>query len=98
MGGWVSLVLGNLAQSAHSPPVEGEGFGGWVAGWLGVICVADLLCFPLLRLLFGERAVFRGIKKLDRWDLNQCPYSNCQGQPGVQFFEYFNMQWIWDER
>ena len=31
VGGWVSLVLGNLAQCAYSPP----GGGVWVGGWVG---------------------------------------------------------------
>ena len=33
VGGWVSLVLGNLAQRAYSPP--GGGGGVWVGGWVG---------------------------------------------------------------
>ena len=35
VGGWVSLVLGNLAQRAYSPPRGGGGLGGWVGGQLG---------------------------------------------------------------
>ena len=36
VGGWVSLVLGNLAQGAYSPPGGGGwGLGGWVGGWVG---------------------------------------------------------------
>ena len=31
VGGWVSLVWGNLAQSAYPPP----GGGVWVGGWVG---------------------------------------------------------------
>ena len=34
VGGWVTLVLGNLAQSAYSPPGGGLG-SGWVGGWVG---------------------------------------------------------------
>ena len=34
VGGWVSLVLGNLAQGAYSPPGGGVG-SGWVGGWVG---------------------------------------------------------------
>ena len=34
VGGWVSLVLGNLAQRAYSPPGGGMG-SGWVGGWVG---------------------------------------------------------------
>ena len=34
VGGWVSLVLGNLAQRAYSPPGGGVG-SGWVGGWVG---------------------------------------------------------------
>ena len=34
VGGWVSLVLGNLAQRAYSPPPGGGG-SGWVGGWVG---------------------------------------------------------------
>ena len=34
VGGWVSLVLGNLAQRAYSPP-GGGGLGGRVGGQLG---------------------------------------------------------------
>ena len=33
VGGWVTLVLGNLAQSAYSPPGGGLG-SGWVGGWV----------------------------------------------------------------
>ena len=33
VGGWVGLVLGNLAQHAYSPPPRGGGLGGWVGGW-----------------------------------------------------------------
>ena len=33
VGGWVSLVLGNLAQRAYSPP--GGGGSRWVGGWVG---------------------------------------------------------------
>ena len=36
MGGWVSLVLGNLAQRAYSPQGGGGVWvGGWVGGWVG---------------------------------------------------------------
>ena len=34
VGAWVTLVLGNLAQSAYSPPGGGIG-SGWVGGWVG---------------------------------------------------------------
>ena len=40
VGGWVTLVLGNLAQSAYSPQGGGVGWvGGWVGGsatWMGL--------------------------------------------------------------
>ena len=34
VGGWVRLVLGNLAQRAYSPPPPpwGKGGSGWVGG------------------------------------------------------------------
>ena len=36
VGGWVSLVWGNLARSAYPPPPGGgKGLGGWVGGWVG---------------------------------------------------------------
>ena len=35
VGGWVSLVLGNLAQSAYPPPPGGGLGSGWVGGWMG---------------------------------------------------------------
>ena len=33
MGGWVSLVLDNLAQGTHCSPRGGVWVGGWVGGW-----------------------------------------------------------------
>ena len=36
VGGWVSLVWGNLAQRDPSPPPGGGGGAGvWVGGWVG---------------------------------------------------------------
>ena len=38
VGGWVSLVWANLAQTAYPPPGGGLGsgwVGGWVGGWMG---------------------------------------------------------------
>ena len=39
VGGWVSLVLGNLAERAYPPPPsQGERVGsGWVGGWVGSV-------------------------------------------------------------
>ena len=42
MGGWVSLVWGNLAQSAYPSPWGG---GVWVGGWLEEW--PDSLCFSM---------------------------------------------------
>ena len=46
-GGWVSFVLGDLAQRAYSPPPGGGGLGGWV----GDLCCC-FLCFQLQRHFF----------------------------------------------
>ena len=49
MGGWVSLVLGNLAQRAYSPPGGGSGWvGGWV-GQLGWVSLGGWVAWPVLR-------------------------------------------------
>ena len=51
VGGWVSLVLGNLAQRAYSPPGGGGGvwLGGWVGGWVLFLVFPGAKTFLLIK-------------------------------------------------
>ena len=65
VGGWVSLVWGNLAQSASPPPPWGGGrvwVGGWVGGWVGTERMVRQPLFVQENTIFTERTVVKSGK------------------------------------